>query len=920
MVCEALDQGSEYRIATFNRAAEAIEGLSRQQVIGKELNSVFTAAEDFGLARSIRDADRQQESRFLPGRIYKDDRICGWREYSIKPIRPGLVLVLISSLDAKVVASLQRDTVDSDRRYELLAESTLDGIWEWEPTSGSLHVSDHWKQQLGYRPDELDETEAMWRGLMHPDDRALVFTSLQSYLRAQDKSSWQVEYRMRCRNGEYSWILARGARMENAGGTSVTMLGVHIDINEQKRLEQRLQEKDLKNRLAMAAGAMGSWSAKVTSGAIGEITWSDGLEQIMGMKPGSFRGEFQQLRACIHPEDVMRWQDDVMLFQSGAKEHDLEFRVIALDGTVRWVHAQGQACRNDQGEVTMLIGVTQDITRRKADELRLRQAAAVFADTTEGVVITDLEAAILDVNAAFETVTGYSREEVLGQNPRLLKSGRHDSAFYEELWSTLIETGRWKGEIWNRRKNGSIYPSLCSISTVLDGLRGAKGYVAVFADISMSKQTQDRLHFLSNHDPLTGLANRLLFDALLKKRIEAAHRHRSMLAVVYFDLDNFKAVNDSLGHLVGDELLQLLADRLIRTLRTSDTVARIGGDEFVLLLDELTSAEQASRIAEKVLKAVQAPFLIGKERLYSTCSMGISLYPQDGGGYVELMNNADMAMYRAKELGRNRIFTYSQEMSEASKRGALLISDIGFALGSGQFSLYYQPQVHIASRQVKGLEVLLRWTHPEIGAVPPSQFIPVAERSGLIRELGEYVLTQACYQARLWLDQDIGFGYLAVNVAGSQIQQVDFVDTVANAIAKSALPPECLELEVTESFMMKGIDTSIDQLDRLKTMGIATSIDDFGTGYSSLAYLKRLPVSKLKIDQSFIAHLPDDPNDSAVTEAVIALAHALKLELVAEGVEREDQAAFLDAHGCHIAQGYLYSKPVPAAAIERMLA
>ncbi|QEY32046.1 EAL domain-containing protein [Synechococcus sp. RSCCF101] len=458
-----------------------------------------------------------------------------------------------------------------------------------------------------------------------------------------------------------------------------------------------------------------------------------------------------------------------------------------------------------------------------------------------------------------------------------------------------------------------------AISTVRNAEGQSTGFVGVFSDISASKGTEARLQWLGQHDSLTGLPNRLLFDALLGKRLLAAQRDGTRLAVIHIDLDSFKPINNSFGHLAGDELLQHLGTRLKKLVRSSDTVARIGGDEFLLLLDDLVAPSEARGIAGKIHRELQAPFQIGPQRFYTTCSLGLSVYPEDGADGLSLIRHADTALQRAKDQGRNTICCFTEDMSAGAQREAQLLNGLGHGLSCGEFSLAYQPQVEIRTGRLLGMEVLLRWDHGDLGPITPDQFIPVAERSGFIRELGDYVLQEACFQARTWHDMGLAFGYVAVNVAGSQIQQLDFASAVEDALERSGLPADCLELELTESCVMNSIETSIGQLQELQRMGVRTSVDDFGTGYSSLAYLRHLPVSRLKIDKSFIRGLPADGNDAAIADAVIALSRALNLEVIAEGVETRQQAEFLGSRGCGIAQGYFYGRPMTAEAMQAAL-
>lgn len=563
-------------------------------------------------------------------------------------------------------------------------------------------------------------------------------------------------------------------------------------------------------------------------------------------------------------------------------------------------------------EIIGQVWCFRDITERKRAEDRLRQAATVFDSTQEGILITDPDSRITAVNRAFSDITGYTEAEVLGATPRILKSGRHDEAFYQTLWKSLEVSGFWQGEIWNRRKNGELYPQWQTINSVRDAAGQVSHYIAVFSDISQIKHAQEKLLHLAHHDSLTGLPNRLLLRARLEHALERAHREGSQVAVLFVDLDRFKHVNDSLGHTLGDALLQKAAQRLKGLVRRADTVARLGGDEFTIVLEALQEAGDASRVAETLIRALADPFPIDGHELATSASIGIALYPRDGGSAENLLANADAAMYRAKEEGGGVYRFYTEQLTARATERVLLESQLRRAIQQDELFLHYQPQVDLASGRVIGIEALVRWQHPQQGTLSPARFIPLAEETGFIIPLGEWVLHRACAQAKTWLEAGAVFGRIAVNVAGRQIQRGDLVETVRRVLDETGLPAERLELEVTESCIMGQAESAIGMLQALRALGVRIAIDDFGTGYCSLTYLKRLPIDKLKMDQGFVRDLPNDENDAAIARAVLALGHSLQLTVIAEGVETRAQRDFLRAEGCEQAQGYLYSRPLDA--------
>lgn len=551
----------------------------------------------------------------------------------------------------------------------------------------------------------------------------------------------------------------------------------------------------------------------------------------------------------------------------------------------------------------------------------LRRAAAVFESTRDGVVITDLEGNILAVNRAYCEITGYADAEVVGRTTAIVRSDRHPPEFYSAMWNALREHGYWQGEVWNRRKSGEVCPQWVSISTVADDHGLPAQYVGVMTDISQLKHSEAELQRLAHFDPLTGLPNRVLVNLRLEHAIEQARRKQLGIAVLFLDLDRFKDVNDSFGHPVGDELLVLIAERLRKRVRSEDTLARLGGDEFLMVMEDVTSPDDAAVVARALIRLLKDPFVLsGGHEVYVGLSVGISCYPQDGTTTTELIQHADAALYSAKADGRSTYHFFTAELSLAAQQRVELETRMRRGLERGEFELHYQPQIDLRSGQIVGCEALLRWRDPERGLVPPGDFIPIAEDNGLIVPLGEWVLRQACEQARRWDAKGLPPLTMAVNLSGRQLWQTDLPARVAAIMAETDMPAERLELELTESTIMGHEVIAGERLRALKSLGVTLAIDDFGTGYSSLAYLKRFPIDVLKIDREFVRDLPSDIGDMEIAAAIVAMARTLRMRVVAEGVETGEQLDFLKNQSCDLCQGYLFSPPLAAEAFVELLA
>jgi len=617
----------------------------------------------------------------------------------------------------------------------------------------------------------------------------------------------------------------------------------------------------------------------------------------------------------MHPDD-RKWLVGYSAAQvANLKEHSLEYRMLAKGGQEVWLQDSVRVIAAKDGKPEHLMGIMLDITARRGAEERLRIAQQAFEHTAEGILITDARFQVLEVNQGFVEISGYQRDEIIGRDPNLLRAvRREDEKHYDEIARIVYSKGQWAGEVWSRRKNGETFPLWLSVSVVKGDEDEVINYVAVFTDITQRKESEQQLHFLANHDALTGLPNRALLQERIKNALSRAKRssRHPQIALLFIDIDRFKVINDTLGHNAGDLLLQEVARRLVSCLRSTDSIARQGGDEFVVLLEQFSDAQTLSIVARKIMTALAKPFSLSGQEVYISVSIGISVSPHDGNDLHTLMKNADAAMYRAKEQGKNTFQFYAADINLHSFERLALENSLRRAIERDELVLYYQPKVDLKTGRITSAEALLRWEHPDLGLILPLQFIALAEETGLIVPIGGWALGEVCRQNMAWQNVGLAPISIAVNLSSRQFDDNKLYDTVTGALTSSGLDPNWLELEITESLVMRNADYTFDVLQRIRDIGVHISIDDFGTGYSSLSYLKRFPVDSLKVDRSFIRDVPQDVDDVAITQAIIAMAHSLGLKVIAEGVETEEQLDFLRELKCDQVQGYIFSEPIPA--------
>ncbi|PCI55846.1 MAG: histidine kinase [Gammaproteobacteria bacterium] len=687
-----------------------------------------------------------------------------------------------------------------------------------------------------------------------------------------------------------------------------------IVIERTKELQgnlERLAESERRLHYSQESGGIGTWEWNIKTNI---LFWSEQMSQLIGCTSTQADITYDYFLNAVHPDDrekVVAANNNSI--ESGA-EYNIDYRILWPDGRVRWINGKGNIIRDDSSTAITMLGVAIDITERKLIEDKLLLSSRVFSDTHEGITITDSNKFIVDVNPAFCEITGYSREEVIGKNPRILSSGKQSLEFYVDMWQKVNEDGHWQGEVWNRKKSGEIYAELLTISVLKDDNNNAVNYVGVFTDITSSKRQQEQLSRIAHYDLLTNLPNRVLLADRLSQAMLQCSRHKRSVAVVFLDLDGFKHVNDAYGHDTGDELLIALSVRMKRALREGDSLARIGGDEFVAVLADLTTVEDCEPVLERLLLAASEPVTIDDVVLNVSASIGVTLYPQDSVDADQLMRHADQAMYVAKESGKNRYHLFDTAQDDAVKVQRESLEAIRYALDNHQFVLYYQPKVNMRTGKVTGVEALIRWQHPERGLLNPMEFLPIIENNPMSIEMGEWVIDSALTQISQWQTMGLTLPVsTSVNIAAIQLQQPDFTQRLTALLAAHPDVEPCyLELEVLETSALDDVNHVSAIMNDCMALGVNFALDDFGTGYSSLTYLRRLPASLIKIDQSFVRDMLSDDDDLAIIEGVIALAKSFKRDVIAEGVETIEHGTVLLQLGCDLAQGYGIAKPMPA--------
>ncbi|OGS93010.1 MAG: hypothetical protein A2061_04290 [Gallionellales bacterium GWA2_59_43] len=789
-----------------------------------------------------------------------------------------------------------------------------------DSTGNIIMINRSAQRLLGYAEGELLGRNWFSTCLPQPEGYELVYPVFLQLMTGNLESAERFENSVLCRDGRQRLIAWQSTYLTNAEGGITGVLSSGMDVTESKRVLLELQHsRELLNE-AQHMGQLGSWELNLVSG---ELRWSDEIYRIFELDSAKFEPSYENFQNVIHPDDRDKVNQAYTQSLEDRQPYDVVHRLLTASGHVKWVREHCSSDFDEAGKPLRSVGAVQDITEQKHAEDQMRIAAATF-ETHEAIMITDADGNILRVNRAFEETTGFGMEEVLGKNPRILGSGRQDKDFYAEMWRQLKETGNWSGEMWDRRKSGQIYPKWLTITAVRNAQGEITEYVAIFSDITARKQAEEEIRNLAFYDVLTQLPNRRLLQDRLRLALTSSARSHAYGAILFLDMDRFKLLNDTLGHDYGDLLLIEVAQRIKHCVREMDTVARLGGDEFVVLIEELgkdaeESSQRAALIAEKIRMKLTEPYLLKGNVHHSSPSIGVSLYRGNVDLVETLLKQADMAMYQAKESGRNAVRFFDPAMQLAVETRARLEADLRNAIPNRELRVHYQVQVDNEFRPL-GVEALVRWQHPVRGMVSPGQFIPVAEESSLILDIGSWVLETACRQLAIWRNYKVTRDLtIAVNVSSAQFRQRGFVEQVVDELRAHGVDASRLKLELTESVVMSDVADVVAKMRELKEIGVALSMDDFGTGYSSLSYLKQLPLDQIKIDQSFVRDIATDSSDAVMVRTILDLAQNFGLDVVAEGVETDEQRLFLKHHGCEAYQGYLFSKPVPVEEFEKSL-
>jgi len=902
-------------IVHINQSGAAQRGYTSQEMVGRHIREFDPPEYAAKVPERMKVLVRDGQARFESAHVCRDGRVMPVEIHSrvIELLGTPHIFSVIRDITSR--KQQEQALRESEERWKFALEGSGDGAWDWNPRTDQAVFSKRWKAMIGYAEDEFSDTGAAWMAHLHPEDRERVMSTVQNFF-VESSPYYAVEFRMRCKDGAYKWILARGMLVSrDEQGLPLRMTGTHTDLTDRKCTEQMMAEKT-----SLLAATLES----TTDG----ILVVDGAGRI-----SSYNQRFLELWRI--PEAVMQSGDEgraitlvleqlldpdafilkvQLLYQDKAAE---SFDELAFnDGRFFERYSRPQRIG---AQIAGRVWSFRDITLRRQAEDSLKIAGMVYANSNEAILVVDADSRIIAINPAFTQTTGYTESDVLGKKSNMLSSEQHGD-LYRAMWQELNTTGRWQGEMWNRRKNGEVYAEQLSINTIFHPDGSVYRRIALFLDVTEKKQNEEIIWRQANFDTLTGLPNRRMLRDRLEQEIKKAQRSAAPLALLFIDLDRFKEINDTQGHHVGDELLIEAARRLESCVRDSDSIGRLGGDEFTVIVGELHSMSDVERLAKTIIGKLAEPYQLGDEWVSTSASIGIAVYPDDASQSAQLLQYADQAMYAAKGKGGGRFSFFTSSLQEEAQSRMRLTGELSVALTSGQFRVYFQPIVELASNRIFKAEALLRWVHPQRGMVSPMSFIPLAEETGLIIPIGDWVFRESVNWAKRWKDISIEGFQISVNKSPTQFRSSDNADVIWPAhLRESGLTGRNICIEITEGLLLNGDDTTSRKLFSFRDAGIQVSIDDFGTGYSSLSYLKKFDIDYLKIDQSFVRNMVSDPADLALCEAIVVMAHKLGLKVIAEGVETREQCDLLIQTGCDFAQGYLFARPMPGEELDALL-
>lgn len=903
------------QISEINPAASQLLGMERDNLLQRDF-SAFLAREDqdrWGLC--ISEHNEQGNLQLLLQR-HDGTAVQVQLQYQHQSDETGSPIIRIFLIDSmrhrqpEITLNARNNREDYLFLFSPVIVYTCD---VFSPYSAKF-ISTNLTKILGYSVEEFLTAPNFWADHLHPEDRDRVFANFSVLY----FSGMQLhEYRFKHQDGSWKWIRDERYMIPGMNGNSIEVIGYRSDITESREKEVALSES--RNLLKTIVDT-------VPAG----IFWKDKELHYLGCNPNFAKDAgVESPREIIGKVDYdLSWTkeqadhyrtDDRQVIDSGIPKLYYEESLNTSDGKTIWLQTSRIPLRNTHQEVIGVLGIYQDITEQKQANDSMRLATAIYQFGNEAIMVTDENNLIMAVNPAFTRITGYELTDVLGQDPRIFQSGRHKKAFYQKMWQKLLNEDHWQGEIWDIRKNGSIQAKWLNISVIRQSDERIYCYVAQFSDITEKKKLDELYLAQANYDELTRLPNRNLFKYQLNKEIRKSRRNGSLLSLLFLDLDHFKDINDTLGHAIGDKLLKEVSLRITNCVRETDTVARLGGDEFAVILPDVNRS-RIEIIAQNIIHVLNRPFILDQNQVeqYISTSIGIVLYPQDGADIESLMKHADQAMYKAKLEGRGRFCYFTRSMQYEAFEKMILTHHLRNALVNNELQVYYQPILDLFCKRIIKAEALLRWKHPERGMIEPSIFIPLAEESGLIQEIGEWVFQQVCSDIKQWQN---AFGYLiqvSVNVSPTQFKYLSNHSWSAS-LAQLALPGNSINVEITEGLLLKDASNVKDRLLEYRNAGIEVSIDDFGTGFSSLSYLKKFDIDYLKIDRSFISNLINNETDRALVEAIIVMAHKLDINTIAEGVETIEQQDLLIQFGCDYAQGFYYSEAISMEEFEKLL-